>query len=647
MRTLSIGGNLAATVRPARHGRVIALAGTIDETFEVGRLRDEIHGTVILDLDGVTRVTSYGVREWIRLVSSVDVAYLAYVRCRAAVVAQFNMVPKFAGRGQVISLYLPFLCDCGHEFELLRDLRRDYAALASFVIDPEPCSRCGKRAPLDELPESYLSFVAARPAPAPPLAAELLIDRHDAHGPTFHLHKEVMGNLTALWLSGAIDEQLRFRRILDGVEGEIVIVIDGLTGATTRTFGNLLACANEPGVWMTVARADVDALLALADVQPRRDGVVVSARLPFACTACGQVERMDVDEAARAKLVADRTYGPPCTACGGATRIAISAHVLDGALRVPFGEMPRAVRAYLDERPRGIDGDEIFDPSATLETAVPARAEPAAIIFGTYRLLRSLGAGSRGETFLAREMGPEGPVRMVALKRIHAHLCRDPAFVRAFTTRARTVARLAHPNLVSIHDVGTIDDQGYYAMEYVRGWTLAYLMELTSSLGEHVPVGVGLRLVADVLAGLSAAHDHVDERGRAVPIVHREVSRSSILVAQTGAVKLTDFAVDKAGAASESDPRLDVLGAGTVLREIISERRPDAPRELEPILARALSRDPAQRFASARALQIELEGVAKVRAIPARTSDVETWLGELMGRARASGMLASGGQEGD
>src|SRR5437899_411296 len=91
-------------------GALLRLSGTIDETLDRPLLTQGNDGVIVLDLEGVTRVTSYGVREWINALSMLPAQYLAFVNCHPSVVSQFNMVQGFAGRGQLVSLYLPYAC---------------------------------------------------------------------------------------------------------------------------------------------------------------------------------------------------------------------------------------------------------------------------------------------------------------------------------------------------------------------------------------------------------------------------------------------------------------------------------------------------------------------------------------------------------
>ena len=104
---------------------LIRIIGALDENLE----RDAFVGikdaqVVIFDFEYMRRVTSFGVSQWMEALKRLKASYYGFVRCRSSVVAQFNMVSNFAGKGQVISFYAPYLCNhCEKEIEELIDLR--------------------------------------------------------------------------------------------------------------------------------------------------------------------------------------------------------------------------------------------------------------------------------------------------------------------------------------------------------------------------------------------------------------------------------------------------------------------------------------------------------------------------------------------
>jgi hypothetical protein len=152
------------------------LAGTVDESADSQSLLPSGADVVVFDLDGVRRITSYGVLQWVKALKDLRSRYYAFMRCRPSIVRQFNMVAGFGKHGEVLSIYLPYFCeDCDQEFETLLDLRADYG-LAQLATPPEArCPQCGNVAEFDDVPKSYLAFSADYPRPNPPELAVRLV----------------------------------------------------------------------------------------------------------------------------------------------------------------------------------------------------------------------------------------------------------------------------------------------------------------------------------------------------------------------------------------------------------------------------------------------------------------------------------------
>ncbi|MGC4115435.1 MAG: protein kinase [Myxococcales bacterium] len=286
---------------------------------------------------------------------------------------------------------------------------------------------------------------------------------------------------------------------------------------------------------------------------------------------------------------------------------------------------------------------------------MPPGADRNDLQLGKYRLLERIGKGGMAEVFLAEVLGPGGFQKTVALKRIHPHLAEDPEFVEMFLDEARLAARLDHPNIVQIFDLGEADGSYYIAMEYVDGPCLRTLCQRAAERRMPVPPGVAARIIADACEGLAFAHE-AQEDGRLLQLVHRDISPDNVLLRKSGAVKVADFGIAKAMAKQRRtqagvirgkvwymppeqllddplDRRVDVFALGVVLYELLSgvspfeasnetraikaildeppvpllERRPDCPHELWEIIATALEKDREARFADCRAFKRALE----------------------------------------
>src|SRR5690606_7984019 len=111
---------------------------------------------------------------------------------------------------------------------------------------------------------------------------------------------------------------------------------------------------------------------------------------------------------------------------------------------------------------------------------------------------------------------------------------------------ARLAARLHHPNVVQVFDIGSQIGNYYFAMEYVHGQDVRAILSTAGRQRRRVPLGCGLSIVLGACRGLHYAHEVTDSKGRPLGIVHRDVSPSNILVTYDGCTKVLDFGVAKA-----------------------------------------------------------------------------------------------------
>jgi serine/threonine protein kinase len=283
------------------------------------------------------------------------------------------------------------------------------------------------------------------------------------------------------------------------------------------------------------------------------------------------------------------------------------------------------------------------------------------------------------EVWLARQTGKHGFEKMVAVKTILPKFADDDGFQRMFLDEANVSSRIAHPSVAQILDVGEQDDVTYLVMEYVDGDALSTLHREAQRRGSSIPHGVVLRLMAEVCAGLHAAHELRTADGRHAGVVHRDVSPHNIMVTTKGAAKLIDFGLAKARdrlsdetsvgivkgklryMAPEQivgpviDHRVDVWAVGATVYHLLSgappyEAESDAdvvralmsgrpPRRLghavhpgvEAVVLRALAWQADQRFATAQELQRALEKATHQAGLQTSASDVVDFLTEYLG----------------
>src|SRR6185436_9847116 len=132
--------------------------------------------------------------------------------------------------------------------------------------------------------------------------------------------------------------------------------------------------------------------------------------------------------------------------------------------------------------------------------------------------------------FLARQKGLEGFEKLLVVKRILPHLAENDEFIKMFLDEARIAARLNHPNIVQIFNLGALDDSYFIAMEYIHGEDVRRVWKRSEQRGTVLPLPLVCRIVIEACAGLDYAHKRTDQGGKPLGIVHRDVSPQNILV---------------------------------------------------------------------------------------------------------------------
>ncbi|MEU6403894.1 protein kinase [Streptomyces sp. NPDC046985] len=284
-----------------------------------------------------------------------------------------------------------------------------------------------------------------------------------------------------------------------------------------------------------------------------------------------------------------------------------------------------------------------------------------ALAGGRYQLRDVLGEGGMASVHLAYDSVLD---RQVAVKTLHTELGREPAFRERFRREAQAVAKLTHTNIVSVFDTGEDDLDGmttpYIVMEYVEGRPLGSVLDEDVRRHGAMPADQALKVTADVLAALEISHE--------MGLVHRDIKPGNVMVTKRGVVKVMDFGIARAvqsGVTSMTqtgmvvgtpqylspeqalgrgvDARSDLYSVGVMLFQLVTGRLPfdaDSPlaiayahvqeapvapssvnRSLPPavdaLVARALKKNPNERFPSAESMRDEcLRVAASFQAAP-------------------------------
>jgi serine/threonine protein kinase len=285
------------------------------------------------------------------------------------------------------------------------------------------------------------------------------------------------------------------------------------------------------------------------------------------------------------------------------------------------------VRQVIDDGPETVDRPAGWSPSPGFVPPAPAELAPH---FPQLEILALLGQGGMGAVYKARQKKLD---RQVAVKVLPPEVARDPAFAERFTREARSLARLNHPQIVTVHDFGDVDGLYYFTMEYVDGRNLRDLLQ-----EGPLPPTQARSLVLQICDALQYAHDE--------GLVHRDIKPENILLDRKGRVKIADFglaklvgltptyltltgthevmgtllymAPEQMKQAHSVDHRADLYSLGVILYEMVTgelplgrfappSRKAGVDERFDEVVLKALAREPAERYQDAAALKQDVE----------------------------------------
>lgn len=267
-----------------------------------------------------------------------------------------------------------------------------------------------------------------------------------------------------------------------------------------------------------------------------------------------------------------------------------------------------------------------------------------------YVVLEYLSEGGMGAIYLGKKLGAGGFEKEVVLKQLLPEFTQQPEFIDLFLREARLSATLDHANIIHTIDLVTAGNEYFIVMEYLAGADLRTLAKRAKRRRKVFSPAAGIYMAREVLSALAYAHAKVGMDGRALKLIHRDVSPSNILVSRNGEVKLTDFGIAKAAThtsifykvkgkigymspeQAKSDPmdhRSDLYSLAVCLYEVITGERlfvaagltstpeqiygqpitppsrkvPGLPPDLDQVMLKALAMNPDDRYQSAGQLQ--------------------------------------------
>ncbi len=276
--------------------------------------------------------------------------------------------------------------------------------------------------------------------------------------------------------------------------------------------------------------------------------------------------------------------------------------------------------------------------------------------FGKYLLLEKLATGGMAQLYRAKIIGVEGFEKFIAIKQILPHLAHEEELITSFIDEAKLAALLNHQNVVQIYDFGSMENSYFITMEFLFGKDLRAVNAKAKEKGTPVSLENALYLISKVCAGLDYAHKLKDFQGKSLNIIHRDISPQNVFLTYEGDVKIVDFGIAKAASQSTItqvgmikgkvsymspeqaagkviDHRSDIFATGILLYELVAGGRMfkgddtlqilskvreaeftplgtlkgGLPEKLYDIVAKALAKEPEDRYQSLADMQADIE----------------------------------------
>jgi len=299
---------------------------------------------------------------------------------------------------------------------------------------------------------------------------------------------------------------------------------------------------------------------------------------------------------------------------------------------------------------------------------------------GQYSLQKKIAQGGMAEIFKGVSLDIHGIKRTVVIKKILPHIAANREFVDMLVSEAKIAVQLSHGNIAQIYDLGRTGNDYFMVMEYVDGKSLSHIHKRCLKEGHLIPLPYLLYFISEVADGLDYMHGKKDAAGVPLGIVHRDISPQNIIVSYSGTVKIIDFGIAKAATKIDKteagvlkgkfaymspeqargeniDHRSDIFSLGVIFHEMSCGRRlfkdkdnkatirnvrraefsapstynVELPKEIDAIVMKALSKDPADRYQSAGEFRDNVVRFLHTRYPEFKTASIVKFIEDLFG----------------
>ena len=403
----------------------LRFSGTIDEAFDGKKLANTVEcESLILDLGGVKKISSFGIREWVDFVNAAcaRAKETVLIECSPKVVDQLNMVANFAGNGRVFSFYAPFRCDyCDSEHRVLLDVAKDFEAIKTMKLAERPCPTCREAMYFDDDGSTYFSYVLGQggfelPAEIVQFLAAKLDYRVGSLDGKLRVDKVIEGRITYLRFTGDLNNTFQKDKLAEGLEGTVIVDFAGVPrvepagAASWRAFVQQVSPLVDQIDLIGVAPAVLERICTKDDLGAKV--AVLDFALPYACETCGTTSAQPIEVVTHAEVLKFATAPDlRCPTCKSALQCTASEALMTILPGLPKPTVTKDLARQIDElksrklERRTANSSPLGKPA---ETPLPRRGiAPVAIGFAALAALAiAYLAYSRAHSV------PSGPFRL-------------------------------------------------------------------------------------------------------------------------------------------------------------------------------------------------------------------------------------------